>query len=29
MIRLSTATPGFEADFTALLNQARETTETV
>ena len=29
MIRLSTATPGFEADFTALLNQAREPTETV
>jgi histidinol dehydrogenase len=29
MIRLSTAAPGFEAGFLALLNQARETTETV
>jgi histidinol dehydrogenase len=29
MIRLSTATPDFEAAFAALLNQARETTETV
>jgi len=29
MIRLVTANPGFEAGFTALLNQARETTETV
>ncbi len=29
MIRLSTAAPGFEAGFVALLNQARETTETV
>ena len=29
MIRLSTATTGFAAGFTALLNQARETTETV
>jgi histidinol dehydrogenase len=29
MIRLSTTTPGFETGFTALLNQARETTETV
>ena len=29
MIRLSTASAGFEAQFTALLSQARETTETV
>jgi histidinol dehydrogenase len=29
MIRLSTATTGFAAGFSALLNQARETTETV
>jgi histidinol dehydrogenase len=29
MIRLSTASPGFEAGFAALLSQARETTETV
>lgn len=29
MIRLDTTSPGFEADFTALLSQARETTETV
>jgi histidinol dehydrogenase len=29
MIRLSTASSGFETGFTALLNQARETTETV
>jgi histidinol dehydrogenase len=29
MIRLSTASPGFEAAFVTLLNQARETTETV
>jgi histidinol dehydrogenase len=29
MIRLSTASPDFETGFTALLNQARETTETV
>jgi histidinol dehydrogenase len=29
MIRLSTASPDFEAGFVALLNQARETTETV
>jgi histidinol dehydrogenase len=29
MIRLSTASLGFESGFTALLNQARETTETV
>jgi histidinol dehydrogenase len=29
MIRLSTADSGFEAGFVALLNQARETTETV
>ncbi len=29
MIRLSTADPGFEAAFTALLNQAREATESV
>ena len=29
MIRLSTATSGFEAEFITLLNQARETTETV
>jgi histidinol dehydrogenase len=29
MIRLTTASSGFEAAFTALLNQARETTETV
>jgi histidinol dehydrogenase len=29
MIRLSTATPDFEAAFAALLNQARETAETV
>src|SRR5580692_11120942 len=29
MIRLSTVTPGFEAKFVTLLNQARETTETV
>jgi histidinol dehydrogenase len=29
MIRLATASPGFDADFTALLGQARETTESV
>jgi histidinol dehydrogenase len=29
MIRLSTTNPDFEAEFAALLNQARETTETV
>jgi histidinol dehydrogenase len=29
MIRLSTTSPSFEAGFTTLLNQARETTETV
>ncbi|MSP01592.1 MAG: histidinol dehydrogenase [Acetobacteraceae bacterium] len=29
MVRLSTASPGFEAGFVELLNQARETTETV
>lgn len=29
MIRLATTDPGFEAAFTALLNQARETTESV
>jgi histidinol dehydrogenase len=29
MIRLSTTNPDFEAEFVALLNQARETTETV
>ena len=29
MIRLSTASPDFEAGFAALLSQARETTETV
>ena len=29
MIRLATASPGFDADFTALLGKARETTESV
>ena len=29
MIRLATTDPGFEAAFTALLDQARETTESV
>jgi histidinol dehydrogenase len=29
MKRLNTTDPGFEADFTALLNQARETTSNV